>query len=97
MLIHTDAKVLSAQNLEIASKNNVTLKSINFLNNARSASLFEQMIGPEPRSSRNVRGYANPLLKPLAIVTQRSVHSGIRDFAINPIETSAREGGNDRW
>jgi len=77
MLIRKDSKVLSAQDSEIASKNNVTLKSINYLNNAKSVSLRINDTGLKPRSSRNVRGYANPLLKPLAIVTQRPVHSGI--------------------
>lgn len=44
MLIRKDPKVLKAQDSEIMSKNNVILKGINFLNNARSVSLFERMI-----------------------------------------------------
>lgn len=38
-----------------------------------------------------MRGYANPLLKPLAIATQRPVHGNARDLhEINPIETNTR-------
>lgn len=88
-------KASIAQDSEIVSKNNVILKGINFLNNARSASLFERMISVLDQV--DVRGYANPLFKPLAIATQRRVHSGIRDlFEINPIATSMRRG-DDRW
>lgn len=40
--------------------------------------------------SKHMCEYANPLLKPLVIVTQHLVYSSIRDLLeINPIETNA--------
>lgn len=91
-------KASTAQDSEITSKNNVILKGINFLNNARSASLFESEWYRSETSTKSTYAdmqilFSNRSRSPLSVEFTAALEISSRSTLSQQARRGGRGGG----